>query len=75
MCGIGIAGFRYFCYNIVEVGKMESIESALDEAIRLLEIEDFTGCKNYLKKAKEIFRKANTDEEMKYLKELESSLK
>lgn len=54
---------------------MESIEEVIDEAIRLIESEDYKKCKEYLEKAKENFKKANTDEELKYLKSLEDCLK
>jgi cellobiose-specific phosphotransferase system component IIA len=54
---------------------MESIEEVINEAIRLLENKDISRCKKHLEKAKENFKKANTDEELKYLKSLENSLK
>lgn len=53
----------------------ESVEDIMNEAIRLLEMERYAECKNYLKKAKEKFKKANTDEELRYLKSLEDKLK
>lgn len=54
---------------------MESIEDVLKIAIEMLEEEKVAECKKYLKGALTRFRKANTDNELKYLKELEDNLK
>lgn len=54
---------------------MESIEDVLKAAIELLEEEKYTECKKYLKVAIINFKKANTDNELKYMKELEDNLK
>ena len=54
---------------------MENIESVINKAIDLLNMEDYAGCKKFLESAKEIFKKANTDKELKYLKSLEDNLK
>lgn len=52
-----------------------NIESTLSRALELLNEERYDECKKHLKKAQEEFQKANTDEELKYLKSLEDSLK
>lgn len=52
-----------------------NIESTLSRAIDLLNNEEIDECKKLLKKAKEEFQKANTEEELKYLKTLEDTLK
>lgn len=54
---------------------MESIEEVLNNAIELLNEEKYTECKKYLKVAIINFKKANTDNELKYMKELEDNLK
>ena len=59
----------------VYIMEYESIEEIMNEAIRLLDMEKYAECKKYLKKAKERFKKANTDEELRYLKTLEDNLK
>lgn len=54
---------------------MESIEDVINNAIELLNEEKYTECKKYLKGALVRFKKANTDNELKYMKELEDNLK
>lgn len=54
---------------------MESVEDILKNAIKLLEEEKNAECKKYLKSALVRIKKANTDNELKYLKELEDNLK
>lgn len=54
---------------------MESIEETIQNAIELLNEEKYAECKKYLKSALIRFRKANTDGQLKYMKELEDNLK
>lgn len=54
---------------------MESIEDVLKMAIELLEEEKSAECRKYLKGALVNIKKANTDNELKYMKELEDNLK
>lgn len=54
---------------------IENIENVINTAINLLNVKDYSGCKKFLENAKENFIKANTDEELKYLKSLEDNLK
>lgn len=54
---------------------MESIEEVLNNAIELLEEEKNAECKKYLKGALACIKKANIDNELKYMKELEDNLK
>lgn len=54
---------------------MESIEEVLKVAIEMLDEEKNAECKKYLKNALIRFRKANTDNQLKYIKELEDTLK
>lgn len=52
-----------------------NIENTISKAIDLLDSERYDECKKHLKKAQEKFQKANTDDELKYLKSLEDCLK
>ena len=54
---------------------MESVEDILKTAIELLEEEKNAECKKYLKGALVRIKKANIDNELKYMKELEDNLK
>lgn len=54
---------------------MESIEEVLKYAIELLGNGNTTYCRIYLSEALENFKKANSDKELQYMKELEDALK
>ena len=50
---MGFTGLRYLEYNCNGVDFMESIEMIFNNALELLENEDYKKCKEYLKEMKE----------------------
>lgn len=72
---MGFTGLRYLEYNCNGVDFMESIEMIFNNALKLLENEDYKKCKEYLKEMKEKIKKSNTEKKLEYLAILENSLK
>ena len=72
---MGFTGLRYLEYNCNGVDFMESIEMIFNNALELLENEDYKKCKEYLKEMKEKIKKSNTEKNLEYLAILEKSLK
>lgn len=54
---------------------MESVEGIINKAIELLDENKNIECKKYLKGALVRIKKANIENELKYIKELEDNLK